>query len=148
MEFEDIEGFMSALNKAIEMALRSVVDEEVKRLVVEVIQEEVYDTYIPNHYERRHSSGGFADEGNLKVEFNSSGDGVNVDITNETRGNGDARGKYIDTIIESGSGYKWNGKPPARPFAEIAEKRIIAEQIVERALVSALKSLGFDVTLE
>lgn len=148
MEFDGIEGFMSALNNAIQVALREIADVEIKRLVLEVIEEEVYGAYSPNYYERRHSDGGFGSESNIKVDFNSSGDGVTMDITNETRGNGDASGRYIDSIIETGQGYKWNGRPPARPYAEIAEKRIIAEEIVEKALASALKSLGFDVTLE
>lgn len=157
----------------IENDLTEVVTNEVKEVVEKIMYEksnEIYDKYKnwgKKPYNRRYENGGFGDEDNIHTDIKGDiKNGIELITTNDTKSNdkyadADAKGQYIDYIIEEGgsSNYTWrhvNGNgmegrtrpydfPEARPVTEWVIKELDSTNIVEKTIENKLKSKGYDI---
>lgn len=158
---------MSELSKALEKHIKQSMENEVAKVVKDVMQEkiqdEVYDAYNwPEHessrkepyiYERRYSRGGLIDRDNITHEV--SKDGV---LTVENIAKGKDSGDDLAPLIESGQGrghgsydYEFNRDGTSwqylqpRPFIAKTREALQEEQSYVKALKDALKKQGIRV---
>lgn len=150
MVFDDLESLWKYAKKEIKNAVKNEVVDEIKNVEQETIQEVVLDAYTPTYYDRRSevSSGeeGLISKKNMVADYTEGDNFIEVNITNDTRGNSNYVGStsgYIDEIIEFGEGYTWQGsqlaiKKMPRPFTEVTQKKIDDGEIVARTIKNAI----------
>lgn len=136
----DIDDLLIQLGKDV----TKIVDSKVKDEVKEVYREEVdyaYDEFEPTSHIRRYNNNGFGDENNWEVDIDLKGNDITLELTNEAKAvNSTIR---LDKIIEEGI-YDWSGNVPGeRPVYQRTEERLKGEQVVENALESGLRKLGY-----
>ncbi len=134
MDITSIAQLQQELNKRIQASLTNSVAPAVKKIIVDTIQEDVYDVYEPKQYHRRGGSGGLKDPSNLNVES-----GVNeITITNVTPPNpaykhDQLEGGYIDYAVQGGVDYDFYN-PGARPYTADAKSKIQSTKMHVQAL--------------
>lgn len=150
MAKNDLDDFLKELKRDMTTAVRTEVIEVMKDIQQETIDDVVYNSYSPSYYDRRGDEDGLRDRDNMKVDVMIRGDNMNIEMTNETRGNTSYTGStngYIADIIESGQGY-WNSsldeRIGARPFQEETQNRIDSGSEIEKTIENTLKELGYD----
>lgn len=124
--------------------------EEVRDIVTEHVETDVYDVYAPTIYKRR-SMGGLSDERNIVGTVNNK----KLTVENETafaQGyHSENFGKGLATLVNDGDGaggfyYDYAGEfNEPRPFWDNAVEEIETTNRVENALVDGLRRLGNDV---
>lgn len=161
MDFDDLKDLYKYVEKAHEETACKDVQEVIKEVESDVIDEEVYSKYEnPTEYERREKSGGLGDTNNMIVHPPKKiGNIIEVEITNETPikppDDGLIRHYRLDEVIEYGDRYyeypiknRDEGtytylKP--RPFTEKTKIRLLATKEHEKAYKNAMKSKGIDI---
>ena len=112
---EDIEREFTRIHGQIDKSLQYV-GAEMQSDLIGHIQNDVLNAYTPNIYVRRTTS----TEGKSGIPIESE---KNIDIT-------------VESIIEEGTGYNWNGKVPKRPFWQLFKDEMDekAEGIFEKGM--------------
>lgn len=144
--FKDLDSLWKYAQKEIKDVMKNEVIEAIKDVEQEVIQEVVLDAYEPAYYDRRseESEGkeGLISRENMIPDYVEGKDYIEVNVTNDTRGDTDYPGStndFIDEIIEYGTGYTWTeseiykSKLP-RPFTAVTQERIDNSGIVEKII--------------
>lgn len=145
MVFNDLESLWKYAQKEIKEVMKDEVVEAIKEVEQETIQEVVLDTYTPSYYDRRseESNGeeGLMSRDNMVADYVETRDSIQVNITNDTRGNSDypnSTSGYIDEMVEYGE-YTWKNseiykKKLPRPFTKITQKKIDESGIVIKTI--------------
>lgn len=145
-EFDSIEYLLYQFQKDVVGKTIPKVQNKIKKIHKDVIDEVVFNPYQPEFYMRR-EQGGLNDEDNMKVDYIQNGDNFEVTLENITKGNkhysyadGYASG-YIADIIEEGVGYGYglNSKIGARPFIEATQNTIDLTDYIEKEIEDSLK---------
>lgn len=161
MDFDDLKDLYEYVEKAHEETACKDVQEVIKEVESDVIDEEVYSKYEnPTEYERREKSGGLGDTNNMIVHPPKKiGNIIEVEITNETPikppNDGLIRHYRLDDVIEYGGKYYeypiknrdedvYTYLKP-RPFTEKTEIRLFATKEHEKAYKNAMKAKGIDI---
>ena len=143
--FNDLESLWKYVQKEIKEVMKDEVVEAIKEVEQETIQEVVLDTYTPSYYDRRseESNGeeGLMSRDNMVADYVETRDSIQVNITNDTRGNPDypnSTSGYIDEMVEYGE-YTWKNseiykKKLPRPFTKITQKKIDESDIVVKTI--------------
>ena len=143
--FNDLESLWKYVQKEIKEVMKDEVVEAIKEVEQETIQEVVLDTYTPSYYDRRReeSNGeeGLMSRDNMVADYVETRDSIQVNITNDTRGNPDypnSTSGYIDEMVEYGE-YTWKNseiykKKLPRPFTKITQKKIDESDIVIKTI--------------
>lgn len=137
------------LRKRIDVAMLTDVAQAASDVMIDHIQQDVYDVYEPFYYDRRYDDGGLADPNNIV----SSIEGNTLIIENYTLGNQYVGGywgiskntdKPISNIIETGIGYdtRFNMK---RPFMKNTIYDLATNKYHVKALKQGLTKLGLEV---
>lgn len=104
----------------------------------------MYDNTFPNRYEQK-KAGSFGDVNVIHSEIITNSNGIEIEVTNDSKGSLYDIGDYLDEIIESGDGYQFSRETvPARPVYEPALEEIEETQLIERILENKLKQKGYD----
>lgn len=154
MVFNDLDSLWKYAQKEIKNVMKNEVVEVIKDVEQETIQEVVLDAYNPTYYDRRseESNGeeGLISRSNMVANYDEGSNHIQINITNDTRGNMDypnSTSDYIDEIIEYGQSYTWKeseiykAKLP-RPFTEITQKKIDDSDIV---LKTVKNNVNFEI---
>lgn len=148
MVFNDLESLWKYAQKEIKDVMKNEVVEVIKDVEQETIQEVVLDVYTPTYYDRRseESNGeeGLISRDNMVADYVETKNSIEINITNDTRGNTDypkSTSGYIDEIVEYGEMYTWEqseiykSKLP-RPFTSVTQKKIDDSDIVVKTIKS------------
>lgn len=150
MVCKNLKELEKELRKRIDIAMLTDVTQTVSEVMIDHIQQDVYDTYEPTVYNRRWDNGGLADPNNVV----SSMEGNTLIVENYTLGNqyingrnGDVSKNYnkpIVNIIETGVGYdtRFNMK---RPFIENTIYDLATNKYHVEALKQGLNKTGLEV---
>lgn len=142
MVFEDLDSLWKYAQKEIKKVMKDEVVETIKDVEQETIQEVVLDAYTPSYYDRRseESNGeeGLISRGNMNADYIETKDSIQVNVTNDTRGNTaytNSTNGFIDEIIEFGEGYTWKNSETyrrklPRPFTAITQRKINESNII------------------
>lgn len=159
MDFDDLKDLYKYVEKAHEEIAYKDVQEVIKEVESDVIDEEVYSKY-DNEDRRGSNGGGLGDIKNMIVHPpRKIGNIIEIEITNETPldppNDGISRNYRLDEAIEYGGDYyeypKGNRdedvytylKP--RPFTEKTEMRLFATKEHEKAYKNSMKAKGIDI---
>ena len=147
---DQLEELMAKLQEQVQDVVKNNVVETIKDVETEHIREDVYNTYTPTMYQRRYEDNGLIDGENMKEVIKKEYNTISLDITNDTLGNPDPTVGYIDSIIESGEGYKWKNseiyqeQPYPRPFTENTYKDLEENKQHITALKEGLKQYNIE----
>ena len=146
MVFNDLDSLWKYAKKEIKRSMKTEVVDEIKNTEQEVIQEVVLDAYQPSMYARRSEQGnnedGLISKKNMTPHYSESDNYIQIDITNDTKGNTEyplSTSGYIDEVVEYGKEYSWiyseiaRSKLP-RPFTAVTQERVNSSDIVERTV--------------
>ena len=158
-----LSALYAALQAKINIALENEVKSEVSKIMVEQIQETVYDTYSPNtnaedYYHRRSNEDALGDPSNIGgIVINDVLEVYNAAVTNpdiyvhgelyQSQNEGD----YLAPIIEYGQGYDFNSKngdlgyEQPRPFIENSRETLRQTKVHVKALKKGLRESGIKV---
>ena len=108
-EFKNLTELNKYINQQMKNALQNEVAQVVKNKEQEKVVTEVYEKYTPNNgepwvYERRGTSGGLADQRNMKSKVKNIKDGVELSVENVTKGKDEK--VQISDLVEFGDGYR------------------------------------------
>lgn len=155
--YDDLDKLFADLELEIQNSLKTDVAKEVKKVLKEHIQEDVYNQYDPWEYKRKEDDGGLLDDENIFADTiskdtllvksqrrNSAGE--------QSIGEGYESDRDIPLIVETGEGYNWGGidlqgrtNVTPRPFTEKTIEDLEDNGQHSKALKKSLKSKGFDV---
>lgn len=148
--YDDVEKLLSDIKVDIESVLLDEVLDEVKRIELEHVRDDVFGVYKPNIYERR-NSGGIDDTENIVGKVNN----MQLEVDNVTRFNDDYgtynHGMGLAALINDGSTtqgyfYDYPGEfNKARPFIDNTIEDIEKTNDVENALAKGLKNRKYDI---
>lgn len=155
-DFKSIAELEKYLKTIVNFCLQTDVAQDIKELIKEHVETDVYAKYQPSQYMRRKENGGLLDDNNYLVKPIKDG----VSITNITTDNGYSEEMYGDfgthpdtwivPIIETGIGYSWTEsriykKPFARPFIDNTRNDLfkgLGRQYLKKSLLNHnIKSL-------
>ena len=136
--------FNTELDAAIGRVMENDVAVIVRVAMANAVETEVYDAYTPVAYWRRGDYGGLIDQSpeNMVAEY----DPENMLLTVQNMNRDDDTGRLVAPVVESGKGYqyRWSGQKP-RPFHNVAQKNVVEDGWFEGALLSGLRTEGFNV---
>lgn len=147
------EQLTEALQKKVNATLEDNVFKAVKEVYLEHIESDVYDKYTPKIYERRHQSGGLADEHNITGKMvEGTLEVMNIGMPNDSLFGKEFNSSYLTQFaswIENGDAGKvfggdFSGEPWAnpRPFTENTIKDLKQNKQHIKAFKEGLKSRG------
>ena len=149
---------LSQLRQLIQDHVKKIAVEEmaesVKQVESDEIEKEVYEQYSPTQYIRRKENEGLIDKNNMQVYSNETDKGINIEITNDTKGNENYKNHevgFIDEIIEKGEGYTWenseiaNMQPYPRPFTEKTIENLQQNKQYIDVLKKEMQKLGYKI---
>lgn len=138
--YKDVNALLRGIQKDIGETLKSTVAKEVKSVMKDEIEKEVYIKYNPRKYKREMDDGGLTDEDNINVQLIDE----TTLVVESSRYDGT---RNVSEIVETGKGYMYNfpyaGVP--RPFTESTIERIQSEEIHMRTLKDGLIHKGYEV---
>lgn len=150
--FNNLDELYKYVEKNVSSIAENELFDEIKDTFHKHVIEDVYDTYEPKKYLRRHGAGGLADESNIELtSFKDNGGSVSMEIENTATGRTPTKSGYrengvrIDYQIETGI-YMWtnsDGEPGARPFIENTVNELERKDICHDVLTKELKNRGF-----
>lgn len=158
MTVNNLKDLRKILEKKIEESLDKEVTNTIRDVMLNNIEETVYDTYEPSQYKRRYEKEGLSDPSNIGgVIVNGE-----LQVFNATAGNPDIYingkrdvsqndGDYLAPIIEYGKGYDFssengnNGYEKPRPFVENTREELKQTKAHVKALKQGLKNRGINV---
>jgi hypothetical protein len=158
MDFDNLNDLLKHIEKNVKESLEDDVAKEVKRVMKDHIETDVYDVYEPTSYKRT---------GKLKEDIDHSliEDGYTLSVRNTREENQYGKHKNIAEIIETGIGYEkykvsqgkimkvsikpsrksgWKDWKP-RPFTENTRLDLIRNKQHEDAMRKGLKKRGMEV---
>lgn len=153
MDFNNIDDLLKHMQNDINNALVTDVADGAKDVLVESINDVVYDGYTPSYYQRR-SSGGLGDP--QAMEATQLQDGV-VIVKSYAKLNDDygvnSSGMALDEIVTTGHGYMYTNGSRSRNKATYEEPRDFYAEAQKRLdngkakelLKDALKKRGYTV---
>lgn len=155
MVVKNLKELERELRARIDYALLTDVAEVVTTVMLDHIERDVYDSYIPHEYVRRYDNGGLMDISNI----NSSIEGDTLVVENNTMANpyifvqgkmikSDNAGQELAPIIETGWGYdfgNWTYHGVARPFVYNTKEDLSDNKYHVIALRQGLKRQGIEV---
>jgi hypothetical protein len=149
--FKNLADLEKYLKKEIDSVLKDDVIDAVRDAQQRAIQEVVYDSYVPEIYERRERDGGLQDSSNM---VGSVDDGVliveNITPFNEDYGMSKfAPSSLTELVIRGGKGYLYNGdfRRP-RDFLTKTVKILEENQAVQKTIKFSLKRRGIDANIK
>lgn len=145
---EDIDLFLSELERSVGIVLDTNVAEAVKDEMVIQIEENVYNAYTPKFDNRRKENGGLSDVNNMR--HNVIGGNVLI-VKNETPRQdlwgGSGNYEELSTVVEEGLPQYY--MPFPRPFHSKVEESIIQDSTkVDVAMINGLIGFGFNAKLK
>lgn len=141
MVFKDLDSLWKYAQKEIKDVMKNEVVEVIKDVEQETIQEVVLDAYTPTYYDRRseESNGedGLISKDNMVADYIETKDSIQVNVTNDTKGNSDypnSTNGFIDEMVEYGE-YTWKNseiyrRKLPRPFTAITQRKINESNII------------------
>lgn len=147
---DEFDKLIEKLRNDLLASIPAIVD-EMKEIEREVIEEVVYNQYEPREYQRRMDEGGLTDKDNMQEVIVNKSNGVDIIVTNITRGNSAYSGAEgytkgcISDIIEEGNGYGYDldSYIGARPFNETAQNIINYTDRIDNIIERELKKKGW-----
>lgn len=143
-DYDDISQLLKDLERDVQTKVAKKVVEKIKDIEQDTIQEVVYNQYNPKFYIRRGTDGGLMDRDNMEEEIKSSKGGIEISVTNKTKGNTHysyAQGYtdgYIGDIIETGVGYGYGLNIGERPFQETTQNIIDLTDEIDKVVEDSL----------
>lgn len=155
MVVKNLKELERELRTRIDYALLTDVAEVITTVMLDHIERDVYDSYIPHKYARRYDNGGLRDISNI----NSSIEGDTLVVENNTMANpyifvqgemtkSDNAGQELAPIIETGWEYDfgdWKYYGVARPFMYNTKEGLRDNKYHVIALRQGLKRQGIEV---
>ena len=149
----DLQELHNEIMKRVNKSLQKDVGEKVKEIMLEHIEEDVYNAYEPETYVRRGDNGGISDPENIiiKAEFDGAISIENITVGREfyfdnrepvRSKNADS---YITPIIERGRGYDYWSKSFPRPFIKNTAEELKKSNVIKETLKEGLKKQGLEV---
>ena len=141
MSSNSIDDILRIIRETVTDVANNEMKEEAKNIVSKHVNSDVYSYRPKGDYKRRRDNGGMSDKNNIRVDVKGKGSGIEMEIEETATGrNGFA---YLDKVTEDGTGGRWNGSPPARPFMK--NSAIELENKSVQALKKGLKNRGLKV---
>lgn len=134
------------LEDAIDRTMQTDVADDVKLVLAESVEQNVYEKYTPTGYTRRgNKNGGLADPSVMEVRYSPTEHLLEVqDMSRD-----EFSGRLIAPVVEIGEGYEWEDsqiykkQPFPREFHRPAEEMMIDRGLLEDALRVGLAREGF-----
>ncbi len=123
-KFKTLNAMLRYINMSAQQIMQEVIDEEVIPTMLEVIDKEVYDKYIPKYYIRRYERGGLADPTNFDTTIDVYGNTIEITVKSIAEPSGEAGGYYLDAMIVNGT----PTMPMRRDFYE-ATREVMRERL-------------------
>lgn len=137
MTFKNLNALMTHIEKDMQKALENEVAETVKENMKAAVDENVYDVFTPEYYNRRMENGGLTDSNNLQA--NVSGNVLTVrDVAPLDNGRTDYE---LDRIIVEGLGKQ----PFPRDFYGSTAERLEDNGEHIKAMKEGLRKRGYKV---
>lgn len=137
MTFNNLNALLNHIEKDIQGVLETDVAEEVRNNMQDSIDENVYDVYTPEYYQRRMENGGLADKDNMEATI--SGNVLTVrDVAPLDNGRTDHE---LDRIIVEGLGKQ----PFPRDFYGGTAERLEDNGEHIKAMKDGLRKRGYTV---
>lgn len=102
-KFNNLNALFKYIQKSAEQVMQEIIDDEIIPTMLEVIDREVYNVYIPKRYERRYEKGGLADPTNFDSTIDVYGNTIEISVKNITEPSGRADGYFLDVMIVNGT---------------------------------------------
>ncbi|EQC1535393.1 hypothetical protein ACY1J9_001224 [Clostridium botulinum] len=160
MDFNSIEELYKYAQQAHEFTAENEVQETIKEVESDVIEEVVYSAYEPTTYERREDNKGLKSKENMIVKPPiKHGNTIEIELVNNTSLNpsDDGMNRYyrLDEVITYGGRYYEYPKKNRdedeysylrpRPFTKKTEERLRMTKEHEKAYKNAMKAKGIDI---
>lgn len=149
--YDEIEELLKDIKSDIQDTLCDEVLDEVKRIELEHVRDDVFSVYLPKIYRRR-NSGGIDDPDNIVGELYD----MRLEVDNDTRFNDDYgtynHGIGLADLINDGNSthsyfYDYPGEfNSPRPFIDNTIDEIERTNDVEEALAKGLKKRKYDIS--
>lgn len=149
MIFDSFSALGMHLQEKVDAVLEKDVAPEVERMLLESIDEQVYDAYTPITYERRGASGGLGDPANIQSEVEDGCLTVkNIAVPNQSLS--EPPTAYVTNDPTTFGAWIERGQVPnifgaqdgpwlhPRPFVAVTEEKLRRSGIVEAALKKGL----------
>ena len=150
-ECETVEQLRKAMLDALtDGLLNASTKGDIQAILLEAIEEGVYNDYTPTMYERREEKGGLGDANLIEADVSPAPflDGLDLIVTTSAKAAGKGNeGEDLDLFIVEGI-YNWENSgiakrdDPSRDFYALAEEKL--QPKIERIIENELARLGID----
>ena len=147
---ENIQSLRKVIIDSLEESLLNATHQgDIQRILLDAIQEGVYDDYEPTQYIRREENKGLGDANLIQgdVVRNVFSSDLTLTARSTAKTNGGIHQGYVDAFVVEGI-YDWKAsgiakrKDPTRDFYALAEKKLKPE--IETILENELARLGIE----